>query len=185
MSFIIKIIFSGLHGCRPLLNKRELQMWPSLFIHTSERRSSIVKWAQVHGVKEKKIVRERERKTVALILLAWVKKRDTVKWKNSSFLSAPQLTSWTGYTNGFNLGCSDLHNRQMNSSDWIGLDGGKKNPSELGYDGNWKGYFIYFSHWNNYRINLPFQCDSPLSPLCQSEFDVLDSLWKLFDSFGE
>lgn len=43
--------------------------------------------------RKKNSERERERKTVALILLAWVKKRDTVKWKNSSFLSAPQLTS--------------------------------------------------------------------------------------------
>lgn len=72
----------------------------------------------------------------------------------------------------------------MNSSDWIGLGWVKKKrkenefPSKLGNDGNGKGYIIYFSHWNNYRINLSFQCDSPLNPLYHSEFDVLDSLWK-------
>lgn len=51
-------------------------------------------------------------------------------------------------------------------------------PSELGNDGNGKGYIIYFSHWNNYGINLSFQCDSPLNPLYHNEFDVLDSLGK-------
>lgn len=45
-------------------------------------------------------------------------------------------------------------------------------------DGNSNGYIIYFSHWNNYGINLSFQCDSPLNPLYHSEFDVLESLGK-------
>lgn len=122
---------------------------------------------------------------VALILCNWVKKGDTVIWKNSSFLSAPQLTSWTGYSNGFSLSSSDLHNRQMNSSDWIGLDGGKKHSKRIRKWRKLKGVLFYFSHWNNYRINLPFQCDSLLNPLCQSVFDVLGSLWKWLDSFGD
>lgn len=70
----------------------------------------------------------------------------------------------------------------MNSSDWIGLGGVKKKPGikwiSKGNDGSSKGYIIYFSHWNNYGINPTFQCDSPLNPLCHSEFDVLDSLGK-------
>lgn len=54
-------------------------------------------------------------------------------------------------------------------------------PSELGNDGNGKGYIIYFSHWNNYGINLFFHCDSPINPLYHNEFDVLYSLGKKLD----
>lgn len=121
-------------------------------------------------------------KKVALIPRDWVQKGGTLKWKNSSFLSAPPLTSWTRYSNGFNLSRSDLHNTdrwtqviELGEVEWKNR---KENefPSKLGNDGNGKGYIIYFSHWNNYGINLSFQCDSPLNPLYHSEFDVLDSL---------
>lgn len=49
---------------------------------------------------------------------------------------------------------------------------------ELGNDGNEKNILFIFHTKNNYRINLSFQCETPLNPLSHSEFDLLDSLGK-------
>lgn len=124
-------------------------------------------------------------KKVALIPHDWVQKgRHTETEEFIFFHQPPPLTSWTRYSNGFNLSRSDLHNTdrwtRVIELGWVDWKNRKENefPSELGKDGDSKGYIIYFSQWNNYGINLSFQCDSPLNPLYHTEFDVLDSLGK-------
>lgn len=110
-------------------------------------------------------------------------KRRHIQTEEFIFSISPSAQLVSRGADGFSLSRSDLHNTDrwtqvIELARWSEKRKENEFPSELGKDGNGKGYIIYFSHWNNYRINLSFPCDSPLNPLYRNEFGVPDSVEK-------